>query len=411
VIGTGNTQINGWRAKPSLDPAYLGALNLSTAVARLHELSHDELVDFLATASPGDVSEILGAFSEIDLAGLVAALGDISHHRAAEFLRPFRVDSAHPLAVFNDLPEAAAAIDRKAANLGWAHPDPLAAFEDGYVRRHSRGRIFWSLSRIIITTGTIDECWTKSGSDCGFPVEDQKVAPSSPYGTAGVWQKFKVGAVYSSVHGAFFIANDMCYQDEGGSGGWLGFPVSRRQRKQFGRQMFEGGAMHSNNGDKSPELKSFTVSKQALAIFSGSHLNWRPTSRESSVVSSSGTQGAVQHFEGYSTPRRRATILSPPASVQTAVYTSSKKPHPVMINPEIWDYYSKLGAEKSWLGFPLDYPTRNRFDWSQEFEAGMVSWTGAEARAIRAEPLDPDRSSEEPAGGFLRRVRLNSRNR
>lgn len=408
VIGTGNTQINGWRAKPSLDAAYLGALNLSTAVARLQELSHDELVDFLAKATPGDVSEILWAFSEIDPARLVAALGDISRDRAAEYVRFFSVDSTRALAAFNELPEAADAIARKAATLGWAHPDPLEAFEEGYVRRHGKGRIFWSRSRITITTGAIDDCWTKIGSDSGFPVEDQKVAPSSPYGTTGVWQKFKIGAVYSSVHGAFFIVDDMCYKDEGGSDGWLGFPVSRRQRKQLGRQLFEGGAIYSYNADGSTELKSFTVSKRVLDIFSinlFSYLKWRPVSRESSVVSSSGTQGTVQHFEGKSEPRPSRYRSSQPVSVETAVYTSSKQDAPVVIDPKLWDYYSNLGAERSWLGFPLKYP-EHHFQWSQEFEAGVVSWTGAEAGSIRAEPLDPNRSLEEPAGAFERRLRL-----
>lgn len=65
-IGTGNNQYNAWMPKPPLDPAALGALNPHTAVTRLQQLSHDELVGFFARAEPGDVSEILEAFLAVD---------------------------------------------------------------------------------------------------------------------------------------------------------------------------------------------------------------------------------------------------------------------------------------------------------------------------------------------------------
>src|ERR1700761_2107752 len=75
--GFSGNQYNSWGPKTPLDPAALGALNPHTAVDRLLKLSHEELVDFFARATPDDVSEIIGVFLETDRSRVIAVLGDI----------------------------------------------------------------------------------------------------------------------------------------------------------------------------------------------------------------------------------------------------------------------------------------------------------------------------------------------
>lgn len=144
-VGLGGVQYNTWAARSSLDPVTLSALNPHTAVARLQQLSHDELVDLFARASPRDMARILKLMLEVDEALAVAALADLNLRKATELIRS--LDGVDPWLV--SLPEAAEAISRRAAELGWGHaigtvehvsePTGLHAF----VRRYEDGSIYW----------------------------------------------------------------------------------------------------------------------------------------------------------------------------------------------------------------------------------------------------------------------------
>lgn len=359
-IGTGNNQYNAWMPKALLDPAVLGKLTPQAAVVRLQQASHDELVDFFADVSADDVSEILDVFLEVDGTKIVAALGDIDYRQAGALIRIGHILVKRDLA---GLPDAAEAIDREAARLGWANTEPLEAIWHWYVRRYKYGRIFWTKEfGVAVTSGVVDECLT-SGFGWGCPEGDQEEALTSPSGTKGIRQAFLNSMVYASNHGVFSVADDMCHENEGGSGGWLGFPVSESQSNgQFGtRQMFEGGTVYSyGTGD---EPKSFAVRREVMSVLPDQ--GWRPVSKVTHTVSSSGTPSAVQHFE----------VGLKSGNWTTAVY-SSKHYGPVMVAPEVWDYYSKLGAEKSWLGLPrndiLVFPSEGYG--GQVFEEGTIYW-------------------------------------
>src|SRR5262245_60393510 len=103
--GTGNTQYNNWTQKSPLDPVALSRLNPHIAVARLQQLSHDELVDFFAGAKPDDVSKILGVFAEVDLDKVVATLGHIGYREATELIDAVGEGIIHEF--LGDLPLAA----------------------------------------------------------------------------------------------------------------------------------------------------------------------------------------------------------------------------------------------------------------------------------------------------------------
>jgi hypothetical protein len=368
-VGTGNNQYNAWMAKSPLDPVALSALNPHIAVTRLQQLSHDELVDFFAKASQGDVSEILDVFLEADDAKVVAILGDINRRKATELLKGVNWGN-YRIA----LPEAAEAIARKAAGLKWTDAEPLElvhqrmklARYDAYARRYKNGRVFWIEGvGTYATLGVMDDYFRERSSSWRLPFGDQETALTSPFGTEGIRQKSSRGMVYSSGRGIFRVTDDTCYENEAGSGGWLGFPISERERNgQFGdRQMFEGGAIYSfySLADGS---SSFATNQQVIDLFpSGDEL--APVSKETPVVSSSGKPGTVQRLR-----RRLGSDV-----YETAVY--SWQSGAVVVAPKIWDYYSKLGTEKSWLGFPTRQVAARL--WSsdsgaQSFETGAVFW-------------------------------------
>ena len=337
-VGSG-IQYNAWLPKPPLDPAVLGALNPHHAVMKLRQLSHDELVEFFARAKPDDVGEIISTFAEVDLTTIVAALGDIKRRKATELIGAAGVDRSFWF--LKEIPEAAEAIARKAARWG-SDAEPLKALMDGYARKYNEGHVFWSESHgVARTIGAIDEYWTEGSTGWGFPIADQEAAPTSPYGATGVQQKFQPTTAYSSEHGVFLITDAMCYENEGGSGGWLGFPVSDRQRNgQLGdRQIFEGGAIYSYVVQEPEMLRSFAVRREVMPVLPDQ--GWRPVSKEEAVVSSSRKQGAVQRFE----------VELESGTFETAVYLIEGF-DPARLELDIWEYYRNLGAEKSWLGFP-----------------------------------------------------------
>ncbi len=183
-VGSGNTMYSNWAPKPPLDPAVVGALNPHVAVAQLQQVSHEELVNFFARASPDDVCEILDTFFYSDLPKLATALADINRRKAREL-----ISGTIGTNIIDDLPEAAEAITREAARLGWADAGTLDVFTKGYARKYNNGHVFWSKRFGTRTTvGAIDD-WVEDDEEnitWGFPVGDQETAPISPFGTEGI---------------------------------------------------------------------------------------------------------------------------------------------------------------------------------------------------------------------------------
>jgi hypothetical protein len=334
-------------------------------VARLQQLSHDELVDFFARASPPeDVSEILATFLEADQAKVVGVLADINRRKVTGLIAAFGPD--HFLA---NLPEAAHEIARKAAGLRWTDAGPLEAFLDGYARRYKDGRVFWSkVFGTRTTAGAVDDCWMASGLTFGFgfPTGDQETASASPSGAEGIRQEFQLATVYSSGHGTFLVEGVMCYQDLQGSSGWLGFHIGQaKENPHFGRQQdFEGGTIYS----LALSQRAFAVTRGTSSVLPANQ-EWCPTSKETGTVSSSGLQGTVQRF---ALALRRGD--EPYTDVEVQVYFSAEN-GVVLVVPEAASYYNKLGAEKSWLGFPVA-PARPALGWrpgKQIFEDGVIT--------------------------------------
>ena len=372
-VGSGNTQYNTWMAaaRQQLDPGALAALNPHAAVARLRQLPDDDLVDFFARAKPGDVREILAAFLEVDEARVVAVLADINHRKATELVSIVGVPAA--LAA---LPEAGYAITRKAARLKWTDAGPLERYADGYVRKYRNGRAFWVDGRgTYVISGAIEACWIDYKDFLRSPDSDQEIAPTSPFGSTGARQAFMAGTVYSSRHGFSIVPHSVgeCYADEGETAGWLGFPLAEERRTTRTLdyvQRFEGGSIRSAN---TRQEQFFAVRPQVEDALDGSL--FYPASRESGpIVSSHRTSGRVQQI-----------VIAPEGlrGQDTAVYTVEGI-GATQVDPGIWDYYCRLGAENSWLGFPVEKakPDNRRPEGRiQGFEGGEICW-GSDANPI-----------------------------
>jgi uncharacterized protein with LGFP repeats len=358
-VGSGNTQYNNWGQRPPLDPVALGVLNPHTAVARLQRESHDDLVDFFARATPGDVGEILQVFLEMDEDKAVAVLGDIGRRKSHELISAAR-PKALGVVFLITLPDAALEIARKATSLKWTDAGHLEYFGLGYFRKFNGGRIFWAAGHgVYVTVGQMDAYWTEHRSTLGLPVEDQRTVESWS-GAEGVRQKFLAGTVYSSNYGIFRVIGDGCHEDEGGSNGWLGLPTGEFESNHtFGsRQGFEGGVIYSYLKN---EFMAFAVRREVIDAVPSP--GWRPVSKESQVISSFGTRGIVQCLEFHGTGRTH----------ESAVY-SIEKYRTVTVAFEVWPYYNEIGAEKSWLGFPVREAKFEPLPNSriQEFEGGEI---------------------------------------
>lgn len=363
-VGTGNTQYNAWVPKQQLDPVALSGLNPHVAVARLQQLPYDELVDFFARAKPGDVSEILGALLEVDVGKLAVVLADISRRKATELMEHTNLPKAYKV-----LPEASEAIAREAARLRWTGAGAMHVWDSlcRFAREYDDGHIFWSVeSGFEITAGSIDK-WLRERYVM-FATGYQEYSLTSRSGENGIRQVFLGGTVYSSGLGTFLVRDDSCYDNEGASGGWLGFPTGEEAMNGSLGQMqrFEAGTVYTRTHyEENPaRTESFAVEADMVRIMPSDRAV-RPTSRAGTVNSSSGLFQTTQRFE----------IEEEWGTSETAVYWDGVN-KPIVVDPQIWDYYSKLGAETSWLGVPIDPSKTSPRGGSvqQDFEQGAIYW-------------------------------------
>lgn len=389
-VGTGNFQYNAWTTKTPLDPASLSALNPHAVLKRLEGMPHDDFVDIFAKATPGDVAEVLKALLEADESKVVAVLADINPRKATELIAP----AAASASWLEALPSAAEEIARKAVELKWVYQGNarhLERYYAGYARRYKNGRVYWhSNYGAHGVSETIDAYLKTAYYRLGFPVSDEEAAPPSPYGTSGTRQSFATAIVYSSKHGVYSVGNDFrkAYESEGGSAGWLGFPVyfplldsrpgpvplSPEDFFPSMLQRFEGGVIYST--PSGTREGAFAVRSNVVRALS-SVLDFYPVSKETPAgVSTYGTSGHVQHFlidRPQVTRRRRSTAAY---RGEFAVYSSTEY-GAVAILPEVWGCYRDMGAEASWLGFPVESGTigpPRRSSVVQAFEGGTIYW-------------------------------------
>lgn len=100
---------------------------------------------------------------------------------------------------------------------------------------------------------------------------------------------------------------------------------------------------------------------------------WRPVSKEALAKSSSGMTAV--HVEGETES----------GTYETVVYWDEKD-KPVFLEPKVWVYYNRLGAEKSWLGFPVGRTLMQPLSGiaRQRFEGGTTYWeSGKDAIGVR----------------------------
>lgn len=314
-VGSGSVQNNFWPAKGPLDAATLTALSPHAAVARIRQMSHDDAVDFFARASAEDLTGPLRALLLADEATAVAVLADLGPRKVTEMTEPF----AATFPWLADLPEAAEAIARQAAELGWDH-DPgagrleRAAGADGYARKYQQGVIVWrtavgasacahpeaTAAGGFLVRAEVARCADKLGGTW-HPVSDEVEAdPSLVSGLPGLMQRFEDDSGTEMVAytfertGTHPVAGGILehYEDLGGPGSWLGFPLGAWQARELRgkwrwHQAFEGGSIYHRDGHSPVPVASATVE------LIGNRIGW-PVSEEQPA--GSGTD-RIQYFE------------------------------------------------------------------------------------------------------------------
>jgi hypothetical protein len=394
-FGPGGIQYNSWGAKPPLDPAELIQLSPYAAVARIQERPHGEVAGFFARAVAEDVAEIFSAFLEVDEAAVVAALADINRNKVTALIGPCADDYPR----LTDLPGAAEAIARSAAELKWGHQPGTGMLQlaaqspqgtDGYFRQYSQGCIFWSNNggRAYAVRGPIAECHLASGGtggELGFPKDDGIIWHSGRVDGRG--QEFEGGYLFSSSHGTYSLS----VESWNAWPRWLGFPLAGAEAHDgYTSQRFEEGFLYSS------QAGTFTVRPEVADLNSD---GWMPVSDEEDAGSRSTAR--VQRF-------RRVN------GTQTAVY-SSKGTGAFRVTGRRLALYEELGGPDSWLGLPVARARESSGDsYAQAFEHGWVySRSGREVIAVPSESakLAGDRlgwpvSQEQPIGDGADRIQF-----
>jgi hypothetical protein len=124
----------------------------------------------------------------------------------------------------------------------------------GRYRNFRGGQIVWNrkTGEAYALYGTIGALYISMGgtaSALGFPRNNEMDITPSPFGTRGRWQPFETGIIVWHSNGAnagkaFAVWGAICnlYQSMGGTGSWLGLPVSHEYESGGGRRSdFEGG--------------------------------------------------------------------------------------------------------------------------------------------------------------------------
>jgi hypothetical protein len=359
--GSGNVQNNTYvhRARP--DPASFSGLNPRTAADRILKLPHDDALYLFASMAPRETSDIIAVLLAANEAKAVAVLGDLSPHKVAELARPL-AESAKWLV---SIPVAAEEISQKATELEWPTAGGLGRLDAGFYRKYPAGRIIWS--RLFGTHAVIGEIEDRFSADdsIGFPTGTHAPVPPSPFGTRGMRQTFVSGVVYSSERGTYLVPNSGVHDAEGGSGGWLGFPVAEIQAEPAGLggcQRFEGGTIFTHYVGES--YVALPVRRDVTDALPDPEQCW-PVSKAVSVVSPLGSSGQVQRF-----------LLNARADAgrETAV-CSSDQIGTYVVAPEIWDYYRSEGDAQSRLGYPQgSWQRTGMLSGMQHFEGGVIFW-------------------------------------
>jgi uncharacterized protein with LGFP repeats len=311
-----------WAAGRRLDAASLGELNPHKSAELIRAMNHDDAVLLLATADIDAATPALDVLLKMDEALAVAILADISRRRAEALIAVVTANAARR-EWLRDLPEAAAAIGNRAAELRLTTPGPFEHLHRaspwlrhaGYRRAYKNGQIYWSrplsaAPRTVAITDVILDHYVRSGEwrgAIGLPEDDERPVR----GTAGRR--------------------------------WV--------------QVFRGGVIYRH--ETSVIEVGRAVAAYLFAFADGLHRY--PLGPEVLTPQSpSGVGGMMQRFGGSCD------------SLDETVYYASSVIKPCGVRGDIASYYHQLGGPSSWLGFPTARQTYLEGRPIQDFECGTV---------------------------------------
>jgi uncharacterized protein with LGFP repeats len=409
-----------WRAAnlPDQGPQFhadmLRALNAEEASRRLAALPLDDAVRALPEAPVATAAEVLESLLSDYAEVAVALLAHARRNKARELIAA--IASAPPW--LRSLPEAADAISQYERNnrsrLGEragpvARADGSKCGTEGYYRAYRKGQVYWtSRGGAQATWGEIGErhiAMGGSGSKIGFPLTSEQPAQESPFRTSGVFQRFesdwnyldgicgKLGLVFgasiywSRQHGARATWGGIGehYEDNGGTGGPFGFPITGEmkvepcERKNGDGadgwlQRFEGGVIYW-----SEQTGAIAVASPIAECYERHRgLGFPVTPLVKAAANEEyGTEGSYQRFEAWEDYRDILPKWSDPGGA--TIYTSDKY-GTYCVAWGVGAFYENLGGTSGSLGFPCSDETDARVSEDeprsviQEFEGGAIFW-------------------------------------
>jgi hypothetical protein len=364
--GTGNVQ-NNYHSPPG--PSFLRTMSPHKAIAKLRAMPHDDAVSALASALPGDVTEVLKVMVKADTTLAVALLADINPSTVVKLIEAI----PEPPRWLQRLPDASAGIGDRAAELRWDRDLPGGNMEiaigdskysGSFFRKYESSLIWWGDGTLITVDGAIADAYEANGgphSELGLPQSVEY--HTSLDGTPGAMQNFQHGTICTSEHGAYAVYQPifdafMSYV-QGSSQwtwGWIGFPIADVEVHEGNAwQRFEHGTICSSELGVFPvraEVVARTLDEWALYIATSEEINATPSPR--------GTTGTLQRFRD-------------PTSDDPMVAYSSDKHRAQVVEGQFLLAHDRHGGTGGWLGFPtsgggFDSPDTG---W-QEFEGGII---------------------------------------
>ena len=233
-----------------------------------------------------------------------------------------------------DSPLGALRSDERPANVSPQGTTGAAQdFEHGHLHASPHG-VFWTINQIDAKYGS-PECGGGSGGFLGFPISDEIEAMSSD-GMDGWHNQFEGGNIWHTNElGTYFTKGGINekYTALGSMGSVLGYPASDEivVSTDHYRQVFHGGAIYSRYQGTWFVYGGMNTAYNAAGAWGGSW-GW-PLRDQSATTSSKGTAGGSQDFDNGTT------------------FTSSKGTF--WVNGAIKDKYAAQSWEKGFLGFPI----------------------------------------------------------
>jgi LGFP repeat len=420
--GSGNVQYNMWLQERQLDAQKVEALNATSAASHVARLSAEDAAFVLAIAKPGPSAGVLKVLvTKPKYKNLATAIIRHINRAKAQELVAAVGPAAAELELLPDAVEAIAEYeDTGVPPLGEPTGELTLASESpqgtrGYYQNFEDGQIHWTVRAGAVPTRGANAVYHVrlggSGGRLGFPLTPDSKAQRSPFGTDGTWQRFESewnypdeicerlalecgASVYlCDPYGAHSTCGGIgeLHESEGGTGGWLGFPVSDEvevgpsHRTRGGGttgwcQHFEGGVVYYSTKTRAVPVPSRIADYHETRRHGVASSRGFPVSRVMDAAESRyGSTGQYQRFEG--TEDYPQDIVEHWVDGETpggATIYASDQHGTYCVGWGNGVLYERLGGTTSWLGFPKSDETDARTSpdepWCtiQEFEGGAI---------------------------------------